>query len=225
MLLVVGLAYLFYDSFLAIVVLLPGGIWYLHGWREECSRKKELEFREQFQNSIQILASFLKAGHSVENALREIERELRPLYPEDSRIRIEYERIERELDMNLPAEQVLENFAKRVKQEDVENFVTVFASAKRTGGDSIGIMRETVKVIAGKIETEREIQTLLAAGKLEFRVMCVIPLGIIFYMRFAFPEFLSVLYGNPLGVLLMSICLGIYLIAYRMGNRMIQIEI
>lgn len=188
-------------------------------------RKKEMEFRSHFQNSIQILESLLKTGYSVENAVRETGRELKPLYPGQSRIRTEYERMGRELDMNLPAEHVLKSFANRVKQEDVENFVTVFAAAKRIGGDSIGILRETVRIISGRIDTEREIRTMVAAKALEFRIMCVIPLGMVFYMRVAFPEFLSVLYGSLPGVLMMSVCLGIYLYAYQMGSRIIRIEV
>lgn len=218
-------AYLFYDSQAAAVVLFPLGIIYLHEWREELCRKKEMEFRGHFQNSIQILESLLKTGYSVENAVRETGKELKPLYPKQSRIRTEYERMGRELDMNLPAEQVLKGFANRVKQEDVENFVTVFAAAKRIGGDSIGILRETVRIISGRIDTEREIRTMVAAKALEFRIMCVIPLGMVLYMRMAFPEFLSVLYGSLPGVLMMSVCLGIYLYAYRMGSRIIRIEV
>lgn len=218
-------AYLFYDTLAACIVLCPVGAGYLHEWIEERCRKKELEFRSQFQNSIQIMASLLKTGYSVENAIRETEKELKPLYPEESRIRREYQRMGRELGMNLSAEDVLKSFANRVQQEDVENFVTVFAAAKRIGGDSIGILRETVRIISGKIETEREIQTLLASKKLEFRIMCVIPLGMVFYMRLAFPEFLSVLYGNLVGILLMSGCLGIYLYAFRVGSRITRIEV
>ena len=187
-------AWLFYNTWLAVAALLPVGIWYWHEWREECCKRKEQLFREQFQNGIQILSSLLKAGYSVENAIRE-------------------------------TEQVLTSFSKRVNQEDVNNFVTVFAAAKRTGGDSISILKETVRIIGGKIKTEREIQTVLAAKRLEFHVMCVIPLGMIGYMRMAFPEFLNVLYGNIPGVLLMTGCMVVYLFAYRLGNRIIKIEV
>ena len=85
---------------------------------------------------MQILASALKAGYSVENAVRETEKDLRPLYPKDSRIRREFIRMIHELDMNLTAEQVLKDMAGRIQQEDVDNFVTVFATAKRTGSMS-----------------------------------------------------------------------------------------
>ncbi len=221
----VMLAYLFYNTWIAAVWLLPVSVFYLHQWREDYCHKKEQEFRGQFQNGMQILSSALKAGYSVENAIKETEKDLRPLYPEDSRIRREFNRMIHELNMNLTAGQVLKEMAGRIQQEDVDNFVTVFATAKRTGGDSISILKNTVQMIGDKIEVEREIQTLLASKKLEFHVMCIIPLGMVLYMRMAFPEFLSVLYGGFPGVILMSVCLGVYAFAWRMGTKMIQIEV
>ena len=219
------LAYLFYNHWAAVAALIPVSIFYLHQWREDYCHKKEQEFREQFQNGMQILSSSLKAGYSVENAVRQTEKDLRPLYPENSRIRREFNRMTHELDMNLTAEQVLKDMARRICQEDVDNFVMVFTTAKRTGGDSISILKNTVQMIGEKIEVEREIQTLLAAKKLEFNVMCIIPLGMVLYMRMAFPEFLTVLYGSIVGVILMSACLAVYGFAWRLGTKIIQIEV
>ena len=61
--------------------------------------------------------------------------------------RQEYERMTVRLNMNCPAAQVLEEFSDRVRQEDVENFVNVFAAAKVSGGDSISIIRNAVRTI------------------------------------------------------------------------------
>ena len=219
------LAYLFYDSWIAGVVLLPIGIGYFHQWREECCRKKELEFRIQFRDAMQIMASSLKVGYSVENAIRSTEKELQTLHPKTSRICQEFELMIHKLNMNQTAEQVLWSFAKRVQQEDVEDFAVVFATSKRMGGDSITILKESVRMIGDKMEVEREIQTILAAKNLEFQMMCIIPLGMVLYMRFAFPEFLSVLYGGVAGIVLMSVCLIVYIAAYYLGRKMVRIEV
>ena len=72
---------------------------------------------------------------------------------------------------------------------------------------------------------EREIETLIAAKKYEFKVMSAIPFGIIGYMKISFPEFMEILYGNVLGVGVMSICLMIYAGAYYFGQRIVNIEI
>ena len=47
-------------------------------------------------------------------------------------------------------------FADRVNQEDVRNFVTVFVAAKRTGGDSIIIIRNAVKDISEKLKWRKK---------------------------------------------------------------------
>ena len=55
--------------------------------------------------------------------------------------------------------------------------------------------------------------------------MTMIPLAMIVYLKLCFPEFLDVLYGNVVGIVIMSICLAIYLIAYEIGKRMVEIEV
>lgn len=223
--LVMMLAYLFYDSWAAVFVLAPLGVVYFLQWREAKCQEKETMFRVQFRDAMQLLAAALRTGYSVENAIREAERELRPMYPQSCRIRDEFERMVRRLDMNMTAEQVLKDFARRAAQEDVQHFADIFATAKRTGGDSIQVLKSSIRTISDKIEVERQIQTMLASKRLEFQIMCVVPLGMILYMRFAFAEFLSVLYRNALGITVMSGCLTIYLFAYRIGKKMIQIEV
>ncbi len=217
--------YLFYGTWTAGILLMPLIGFYLYIWQQEQCRRKEQEFRGQFKESIRALAAALNVGYSVENALREAAVEMRALYKKDSRIRREYDRMIYQMDMNRTAEQVMGDFAERVEQEDVIGFTAVFTAAKRTGGDSIQIIRNAVKDISEKVEVENEIDTLLSAKKLEFRIMCVIPMGIILYMKLAFPEFMQVLYGNLFGGAVMSMCLGIYLAAWRIGKAIVEIEV
>ena len=217
--------YVFYDSFLPAPVLIPVWLLYIKDWLEDQSKKKEQEFMQQFKDSIQAAASLLKAGYSVENAIREAGKDLAPMYAEDARIRKEYARMTHQLDMNMTAEDVLAGFAKRTGQEDVENFVNVFSAAKKSGGDSIAIIRNAVKVISEKIDTEKEIQTMLASKKLEFDIMCAVPFVIILYMKLTFGDFLNILYGNITGAVIMSICICVYIGAYSFGRRIIRIEV
>ena len=125
-------------------------------WLEEMTDKKEEEFRVQFKDSIQIMAGALKAGYSAENAIRETCHDLKPMYKSESRIIKEYEIMIRKLKIHIPVGQVLSEFAENVEQEDVDNFVTVFTTAQKSGGDSIVIIKDAVKVISEKMETEKE---------------------------------------------------------------------
>lgn len=218
-------AYVFYDSFAASVLMIPVGIFYMRDCISDLEEKKEREFLGQFRDSIQAVAAGLKAGYSVENAIRGAGRDMEPLYGPDKRIRREFSLMIRQLDMNMAAGPVLEAFAGRTGQEDVENFVNVFAAAKKSGGDSIAVIRNAVRLISDRIDTEKEIRTMIASQKLEFDIMCVVPFAIILYMKVTFGEFLGALYGNAAGICVMTVCLLIYAAAYRTGRKIVRIEI
>lgn len=194
-------------------------------WIEDKAKQKEEQFRIQFRDSIQAMSAALKAGYSVENAIRETKKDILPMYGKDTRIVKEYERMAVRMDMNCTSAQAMAEFSDRVKQEDVENFVNVFAAAKISGGDGIAIIRNAVRIISEKIDTEKEISTLIASKKLEFEIMCIVPFVIIFYMKMTFREFMEVLYESTAGTVTMSICLIVYIAAYRLGRKMIHIEV
>ena len=219
------MSYVFYDSLIPAPLLLPVWMIYMRDWHDDISRKKEQELRQQFRDSIQVMAAALKAGYSVENAIREAGKDISPVYSEETRIRKEFERMERQMDMNMSAEEVLKGFAERTGQEDIENFVNVFAAAKKSGGDSIAVIRDAVKIISSKIDTEKEIQTMIASKKMEFDIMCAVPFAIILYMKLTFGEFLNVLYGNMAGAAIMSLCIFVYMGAYVYGRKIIRIEV
>jgi len=219
------LAFLFYDTLFAAILLSPFLILYMRLALKELGEKKKREFLVQFKDSMQILSAALRVGYSVENAIRETAKDLERLYPKDSRIGREYRKMVHQLELNFTAEEVLKTFATQVQIEDVENFVLVFSVAKRMGGDSIEIIRETATSISEKIELEKEIQTILAAKKFEFKIMSFTPLVIILYMRLSFGSFMDTLYGNLLGMGVMTACLVIYIGAYLLGHKMVSIEI
>ncbi|MCL2865245.1 MAG: type II secretion system protein F [Lachnospiraceae bacterium] len=219
------LAYLFYNSWIACLVLSPILPVYLKIWYLESIHKKKNNFRTQFKDSMQALTAAVRVGYSIENALRETEKDLLRLYTADSRILREFRKMIHQLDMNFSVEHVLKSFSENVKQEEVEHFVIVFGAAKRMGGDSIEIIRDTAISIGEKIEVEKEIITMLAAKAFEFKVMSMIPFAIILYMRLTFGEFIYELYGNPVGIAVMSICLAVYVVAYLLGRKIVKIEV
>ncbi len=219
------LAYLFYESVIAFFVLIPLGVWYFLRWEAECIRKKQREFQEQFKEAVQAVAVSLRVGYSVENAVKEAKKDLSLLYKEDTAIQREFTVMVRQIYLQVPMEQIMEEWAERMRQEDVRNFVNVFVMAKKSGGNILEIIRSSTEQIREKLEVWEEIQTMLTARKYEFKVMSVIPFGMIAYMKASFPEFMGILYGNVLGIGVMSICLAVYSGAYLLGERIVNIEV
>ena len=187
--------------------------------------EKKSSFLLQFKEMTESVAAALNVGYSAENAFKEAKKEMKVLYIEKSMISTELDFIVRKIRLQIPLEQILEEFAKRVELEDVKNFATVFASAKRSGGDMIAIINNTASQIGEKIDVKREIDIIMAAKKYEFKIMCVIPYVMIMYMQLSFPEFMQSLYGNTIGIGVMTVCLGAYAFACMLGAKLIRIEV
>ena len=222
---ILAISYLFYGTWTCAILLSPYLIRYIKSWEKQTIKKRQQAFRLQFKEAIQSLSAGLNVGYSVENALQETCKDLKEIYQKEDVIVKELSYMIRQMKMNVPAESVFGDFAARTGDEDVQTFVTVFNMAKRSGGDTLEIIRHVVRQMGEKIDVEREISTMLSAKKMELTIMTIIPFAMICYMRISFPEFLEVLYVNTAGVIIMSICLAIYLISYEVGRRMVEIEV
>lgn len=219
------ISYLFYHTFLVLIFLIPFLGIYLSRWQQQCVLKKKQEFMAQFSEALRAVSAALSAGYSVENSIREARKELLLLFPPEAGIVQEFMHMERQLRMNMTVEKALDEFAERVHIEEVNSFVTVFKTAKRTGGDQVAIIKDTVHILQESMDVKREIGTILSSKRFEFQIMTIIPFAILGYMQLAFPEFLSAMYYNLPGILVMTVCLIIDAAAFWMGKRIMDISV
>lgn len=225
MLLCLMIGWLFYHSVIAVGILfLFVKMYYKYKEKEKTNQQKK-ELNVQFKDAVASLSSALSAGYSVENAFTEVYRDLALIYSKDALIMRELYHIIRKLEMNETIESLLFDLAKRSGDEDIKSFTEVFSIAKRSGGDFISIIDMTTNSIAGKIEVKREIDVLLASKKLEQKIMNLIPMIIIFYVGATSKGYFNLLYKNVFGIIVMSICLGIYLFAYLLGRKIVEVEV
>lgn len=219
------IGFLFYGTIKAAAVLIPLIFIYLRYFREEFEKKQKREFGNELKDAMQAIANALKLGYSVENALVQAQKDVGKLYSEESRMNQELKYMRRQLEINVPAEKVLEDLAKRTGHEDVRSFTTVMVLARKNGGDMVQILQNAIRQLCERMEVQREIEVLYAAKKMEFYVMSAVPAGMIGYLKLCFPQFMDILYGTVFGIIFMTICLIIYAAAFLWGKRIIEIEV
>lgn len=218
-------AYTFYRSWLAFGVFLPLGLVYPLFHRRELKEARLFRLNQEFKEGILILAANLSAGYSIENALLNSSQELDMLYGKEGMINREFSAMSRQIQMNRTVEQVFFEFAGRSGLEDVRNFAQVFKAAKRSGGDLVSIINHTAQVIRDKNQVREEIANMTAAKKLEQKVMNLIPFFLIFYIDRASPGFFGMMYESGMGRILMTICLGVYGIAFWLSKKILDIPV
>lgn len=135
----------------------------------QAEEKGKRRFERQFQDALQSLEAQLNVGYSMENAIKEVQRDLQIIYDRHTLIVREFTYMVRQLNLNVTAEAAWKDFAARVALPEVDTFVTVFSLAKRSGGDSILIIKNAVRQLGDKAEVKREIDTVIAAKKWNFR--------------------------------------------------------
>lgn len=224
-LLCVGAGYLFYHSVAACLLLIVLGMFpCLYMWEQGRIKKKQEEFQVQFQEGLRYLSSALRAGYSVENAMKEMYKEEMKMFVKGGVFINELDYMQKQLKLRIPVEQVWKECSERTKMEDVENFAQIFSVAKRSGGNLIEIIQSTISQIQVKQKVQREIEVMAAGKRMEFRIMSVIPAAIIGYMCLCFPDFMQILYKQTAGRALMTICLVLYAGAYLWGRKMLNVE-
>ena len=229
-------AYIFYRSSAAFLVMAPVGIVYplycredLKDLAEECHRRtisvclRRLNL--EFKDGILVLASFLSAGYSIENAVAASGRELTLLYGADGLMAGEFEEMARGLRLNRTVESVFLDLGGRSGLEDVNNFAQVFAAAKRSGGDLVEIISHTAGVIRDKVQVQEEIHTMTASKAFEQKIMRLGPVLIVLYIDLTSPGFFDIMYRTMAGRLVMSGCLAVYGISLLLARRILQVEI
>lgn len=217
--------YLLYRKILAFIFMIPIPILWLRWKKQERSQKRKKELNYQFRDALNILSVSLRAGYSIENSLREAEKDMRKLKGNRSELVQELSYINRQIKVSISAEELLTDFGIRSDVEDIKNFASVFAIARRMGGNMAEIVKDAAAQISEKIEVDKSIEMAIAAKQFEQSIMSCMPCGIILYMQVTSPGFFNELYGTVFGVIFMTICLILYGTAFFMGRRIVRIEV
>lgn len=224
-LLCLAVNYLFYQNFLSLFFLWPLGLYYIFRRKRQELKRRKNRLWMQFREALSALQVSISAGYSLENAILEARKDLERIYGKKGEMAIEFHYMEIQLEHGISIEKLLNGLARRSGIEDIHNFSQILIQSKKMGGNMRKVLQECITSMEEQMDVQKEIQTILASRQLEQRIMSILPLGIILYLRFSSPSFLAVLYGNPAGACVMTLCLVLYLCACQWGERMVEIEI
>lgn len=215
---------LFYDSLFAMIPGMVILLFYIKEKKHMLMRKRKKRMQSELQEFFNALIAALQTGRSMENAFLEALRDLQSYTGKDTELVMEIRQICKGVSFGESLEKLLKEFAVRSCLEELEYFSEVFQVGKRSGGNLVGIMKHTIRMLQEKMEAEAEIYTVLSEKRLEFSLMSVIPLGILVYLRIGAGNLIESLYHNVTGILVMTGCVTVYGGCYLYGKRLLEIE-
>lgn len=220
------ISYTFYKSIYIFLILVPLALILFPLSRREYLKKKRLWLLTiQFREACWIVSGYLSAGYSAENAFIQALPELKDMYGDDAMIVQEFKRIVKGVRLNKPLEGLLNDFAIRSTVDDIRNFAEVFTIAKRSGGNMREIIENTTNIIRDKTTVTEEIKNMTAAKRYEQNIMNLLPFALIIYMDITTSGFLDVMYEGILGRFVMTGCLMMVIVSYRLSQKILDIKI
>lgn len=191
--------------------------------RNHLFEKRRKTILLQFREMLDSLSSSFSSGKNTVDAFADTLNDMRLAFGEDAPITREASIIVSGLASNYTIENLLKDLSARTDIQDINSFADTFAVCNRMGGNLKRIVTETKDIISDKIGMELEIQTILASNKNEMNIMTAMPFVMILAMKLMGES--ALLANTPVNVAVKMIAVGMFIVAYIIGKRIIDIKL
>ncbi|GAB4083004.1 type II secretion system protein F [Modestobacter muralis] len=148
-------------------------------------RRRQAAFADQLDDSLQLMASSLRAGHSLLRALDSVSHEAASPTAE------EFARIVNETRVGRDLSDALEEVAARMASDDFTWVAQAIAIHREVGGNLAEVLDTVGHTIRERNAIRRQVQALSAEGKLSAVVLMALPFGVIGFISLTNPDYLA----------------------------------
>lgn len=160
--------------------------------RQRANRQRNL-FAEQLPDNLQVLASALRAGHSLVGALSVVVDDS----PEPSKT--EFRRVIADEQLGVPLDDAIEVVAQRMESRDLSQVGLVAALQQETGGNTAEVLDRVADTVRERFELRRLVRTLTAQGRMSRWVLTSLPIFLLLVITVLNPTYIDPLYSNTAG--------------------------
>jgi tight adherence protein B len=157
------------------------------------------KFEKQLPDSLDMMVSALRVGHSLNAALNLVTREC------EEPIRGEFKICFDEQNYGLDLRTAMTNLVARVPLQDLKIVTTAILIQKESGGNLAEVLDKTSRVIRERFRLKRQVKTHTAQGRLTGWILSVLPVVLGVALYWMNPQSMSVLWTTQIGVKLLYI--------------------
>jgi len=163
--------------------------------RTRGARLRKLE--EQLPEAADFLGRALRAGHSFANVMQMVGEEMPE--PIAGEFKFAYE----EINYGVPMNEALHNLALRVPLTDLRYLVVAVLIQRESGGNLAEVFGNISRLIRARLKLLAQVRVMSAEGRMSAWVLGLLPLGVIALMMASNPDYIRVLWTDPIGVRLL----------------------
>lgn len=176
------------------------------------------KIQSQLADTLMIIASSLRAGHSFLQALDTVTKEI------DDPGRSEFMRTMREIRLGRDVDAALDGLVERVGSRDMEWTVTAIKIQRKIGGNLAEVLEGVAKTIRERETLRRQVRVLSAEGRISVIILTVLPIVVTAYLMRVNPEYLRALTSTRTGLFLLVAGGTLLLIGYAWMQKIVKLE-
>jgi tight adherence protein B len=161
--------------------------------------KKRRAFGDQLPDNLDVVASGLRAGHSLVGGLSLVVKDA----SEPSRT--EFQRVIADEQLGVPLEDALNTVARRMKNRDIEQVALVSSLQRETGGNSAEVLDRVIENIRERQELRRLVRTLTAQGRFSRWIVTALPIGLLLVISAINPTYMKPLFHHASGKAMLAV--------------------
>lgn len=169
--------------------------------------RRRTAFADQLDATLQLLASALRAGHSLPGALATTARD------SESPTSEEFGRLINETRIGSDLVDALHTMADRMANEDVHWIAEAISVQRETGGNLNEVLDRVSETLRQRAALQREVRTLSAEGRSSAVVLMLLPIAVAGTQWMLNPANAILLYTTRTGLIALAISLLMYAIA------------
>jgi tight adherence protein B len=147
--------------------------------------RRQKAFADQLDDSLQLMASGLRAGHSLLQALNSVAAEAQ------EPTSVEFARVINETRVGREVGYALDETARRMKSDDFAWVTQAIAINREVGGNLAEVLDQVAHTIRERNQIRRQVRALSAEGRLSALVLMALPLGVLGFLSMTNPSYLS----------------------------------
>ncbi|MBG6189177.1 tight adherence protein B [Arthrobacter sp. CAN_A212] len=168
--------------------------------------RRQKQFAEQLDDTLQLLAGGLRAGHSLLRAIDAVSADSEAPTTE------EFTRIINETRLGRDLGDALDDAADRMQSEDFSWVAQAIAIHREVGGNLATVLDQVGQTIRERNQIRRQVDTLSAEGKLSAYILMGLPFAMGAILMVVSPGYMDPMFQHPIGYLLIGVSLILLLV-------------
>ncbi|GAA0591026.1 hypothetical protein GCM10009001_03810 [Virgibacillus siamensis] len=214
-----GVLHLVMGNMMMLLIGFLAGFVFPMVWLKGKQKKRIKAFNDGLPGMITSIIGSLRAGFGFLQALQMVARES---YPP---IKDEVELVLKSLQYGTSMDDALLEWKRRMPSAELGLLVDAIIIQRQSGGNLAYLLDKILETNRARTKIENQIKTLTAQGKLSGLIISLLPIGLGILIFIINPEYISTLFTNPIGMLMLGVAGVGFIIGFIFVRKITTIEV